>query len=75
MHMGMFIAWLQGRGFKVVAVDASSTTFERGDVRYIARRQGGARRQKLTANRWGAEEKFKYSQRFINAEGKLDWRK
>lgn len=75
MNKQLFMTWLRSRGFQPVATSPSETIFEKDDVRYGARMQSGWRRTRLSPNRWGAEETFKYSQRFINAEGKLDWRK
>ena len=75
MNKQLFMAWLRQRGFVVVATSHSETIFEKDDVRYGARQQSGWKRTRLSENRWSAAETFKYSQRFINAEGKLDWRK
>ena len=67
-----FIAWLIRIGF--VAVAGAPDTFEKGDWRYTARMQSLAVRNRLSPNRWSAEETCRYNRRYITPEGKLGWR-
>lgn len=66
-----FIAWLTNRGFALVP--GTQDIYENGDVRYRVAMQSGARRTRISANRWSAEDTFRYNRRFINRDGKLDW--
>jgi hypothetical protein len=72
INKNSFVAWLKSRGY--TPVDGEPDTYEKGDVRYTARMQSGARRNRLSANRWSAEESFRYSRRRIQPDGKLGWR-
>jgi len=74
-----FIAWLTSRGFTQVS-NAPEVTYEKGDVRYIVRQDSlgkrirySAKRIRYSANRWSGMETWRYSKRFINRQGKLDW--
>lgn len=65
-----FIAWLLSKGY--VKVDGQPVdTYEKSDVRFIARQSSLGKRVRLSPNRWSAMESWLYSQRYITHEGKL----
>ncbi len=71
LNKNTFIAWLLRRGFVRVG---TTDTFEKGDVQYIARIQSLGVRTRLSANRWSAEESFRYNRRVITPADTLGWR-